>query len=605
MQHSLKLSGWWTAWVCSGLLLWSAATPSNASEPMGGSDVVFQPGSPMSNISLYENTSRIIQLKNRIQWVDEGDKGIVTVAPINGVANQIRVQALSPGLTTIILTDVNNAMFKVEVSVMGDVRALESLIRQHFPESSIRAAKIKESVLLTGWVNRPEDVNPIIEIAEQYHSKVLNNIKVIGVQQIALKAKVMEVQRGKIRQMGFNFFALGEQGYLISTPGALTPLKSLAVPFGGPVAAEQVASALTGSTLSFGLATDDFVFQGFLEALKTENLLKVLAEPQLVTVNGRQADFLSGGEFPILVPQSLGTVSVQYKQYGVQLKFVPYILGAGRLRLDIEPEVSDKDTTNSVTLNGNTVPALKTRRVQTQVEMNFGQTLAIAGLINNQASNQRFSIPYLGDMPWIGAAFRRVSVAEAESELLILVTPDLVAPMDSNQVPADGPGMLTTSPTDKELYWKGFLEVPKTGDDCYGGNCNHPGIPGVDADFTPMSPTPAYQGMGIPPQPAPPADGALPAPQDSGRKAPTPTTGKSPEGLSPDEPVKAPESAARRPAGRIRQTSYNSEIWQPESSRSSRSSTSVRRQTLPGLIGPEEGTEESSSKSGSSTKVRK
>lgn len=573
--------------------LFLATTPraSFGADPGYPSDVVFQPSASTSQLSLIEGSTRILQLEKRIKSVHGFDGAIVTVKPLEGVANQVQVIAQTPGLTTIILTGETNDVYKIDIHVVGDTRQLESHLREAFPESTIKATKIKDAVELRGWVNRSEDVPHIIEIAEQFFPKVLNHIEVIGVQQVALRAKIMEIQRGKIRQMGFNFFAVGEQGYLASTPGALTPLRSIALPFGGPPTVEALPSAFPSSTMSFGLTTDDFIFQGFIEALKTESLLKILAEPELVTVNGRPADFLSGGEFPVLVPQSLGTVSVQYKQFGVQLKFIPYILGQGRLRLEIEPEVSERDNANSITLNGNTIPALTTRRVQTQVEMNFGQTLAIAGLINGRSTEQSFKIPYLGDMPWIGAAFRRVRDDTAETELLILVTPELVAPMSAETAPTEGPGSSTANPTDKELYWKGFLEVPRVGDDCpdchpveggegfygNGGGYAANSYPSDHEHSLPSAPAgePTYNET---PSAAPSAEDQFPS-----ENGPSPS----------DQALPPPETSSRWGVGRIRQV--NAQRSAEKSSAGSRSTTTVRKSTLPGLIKPQADAEPKSS----------
>ncbi len=218
------------------------------------------------------------------------------------------------------------------------------------------------------------------------------------------------------------------------------------------------------------------MFNGFFDALKDESLLKILAEPEMVTTNGRPSTMLSGGEFPILVPQSLGTVSIEWRQFGVRLEAVPMILGNGRVRLQLQPEVSERDFSNSVEVGGITVPALTVRRVNTEVEMQFGQTLMIAGLISSRQTAESSKIPLFGEIPWLGAAFRKVRHDDVETELVILVTPELVAPMDRDQVPQGGPGLYTDSPTDRELYFQGMLEVPSYGGPC--ATCNFSGAAG-------------------------------------------------------------------------------------------------------------------------------
>lgn len=494
-------------------------SPSGA--PSRESDAVFQPTQLESKLVLNENDSRRIQLPTRISQVDGFDPAIVKVMGVPGSPNQVRLVAIASGITQLVLIDEFQKSYTINLQVLGDVRQLEAILREAFPEATVQAVKVKGAVLLTGWVNEQEQLTPIVEIAEQFFPKVLNYIKVGGVQQVMLRVKIMEVQRAKIRKMGINFLHLDEHGYAQSAPGALAPLNlrtdPMTLPFGGPPAANLDPTAFSASQFNFGLATSQYVFSGFIEALKEERLLKILAEPNLVAVNGRQANFLNGGEFPVPVPQALGTLTIQWREFGVRLQFVPYVLGNGRLRLDVEPEVSDTDPTNGVTLNGTTVNGLSTRRVQTQVEMNFGQTLVIAGLLNNRTRSVTQKTPFLGELPWIGAAFRRVREEESETELLVMVTPELVAALDPEQVPAEYPGSSTTSPTDKELMGLGLIEVPNVAGsvcpDCRpnGAGALHLLPPGTsyDGPGDPLTPQPE---LGPGPAPAPPTAADVPPP---------------------------------------------------------------------------------------------
>jgi len=356
-----------------------------------------------------------------------------------------------------------------------------------------------------------------------HFTKVLNYLQVSGVQTVMLRVRMMEAQRSKIRALGFNFLQLRQNMYTAFLPGALTPFSNqtpssnLANPFGN--FAGPVTSSVNpiGSAVVFGTVANDNVFQGFIEALKQENLLTVLAEPNLVTTNGRPANFLDGGQFPVPIPQGLGTVSIQYKSFGVQLEFVPTILSGARLRMQVSPEVSQKDLSNTVTVQGITVPSLTTRRVNTEVEMNFGQTLIIAGLISNIVQSTTSKIPFLGELPWIGAAFRRVAHNENETELIVMVTPELVSPVDESCLP-DGPGRGTVSPTDRELYFNGYVETPRYAPDP-APEPTHFGYPhGTSAPLENLAPP----GM-MPP----------PGPYDNGMLAP-------PNGMSPSAPAPAP-----------------------------------------------------------------
>lgn len=421
---------------------------------------------PSSRLSLTEKETRALQTKARISKVWGFDPAVLKIVA-TGDPSKVHVVALAQGITPVYITDEAGTSFAVEVLVSGDVRQLQAAIRHAVPNSSVQALKVKDSVLLTGWVDQPQQATEIVELAEQLHPKVLNYLQVNGVQQVLLRVKMMEAQRSKIRSLGFNFLQLREHSYAGSLVGGLspfanqTPSTNLANPFGGFVGPVTSAVNPASATAVFGLVAMDNAFQGFIEALKQEALLTILAEPNLIAVNGRPASFLSGGQFPVPIPQGLGTVSIQYKNFGVQLEFVPTVLGNGRLRMDVRPEVSEKDLSNTVVVQGITVPSLTTRRVETQVEMNFGETLVIAGLISNRVQARSQKIPFLGELPWVGAAFRRVSHDEAETELLVMVTPELASPLDESQVPQGGPGRNTVPPTDRELYWNGYMEVPR------------------------------------------------------------------------------------------------------------------------------------------------
>ena len=205
------------------------------------------------------------------------------------------------------------------------------------------------------------------------------------------------------------------------------------------------------------------------------DLIKILAEPQLTTISGRPASFNSGGEFPIIVPQSLGTVSIEYRQYGTRVDFVPIVLGNGNLRLEVRPQVSEIDVSRSVVINNISVPALRTRWVDTAVEMKAGQTLALAGLLQRRVESQNRGLPWLADLPYFGVPFRRVEEVANEVELLILVTPEFVEAADPEELPPCGPGESTTTPNDVELYFRGYMEVPKCCEDGSCSKCQHGG----------------------------------------------------------------------------------------------------------------------------------
>jgi pilus assembly protein CpaC len=489
----------------------------------GPHPLIYRPIGRNSQVSITEKEVRLIELPARIRSVDGFDPTIIKIDTVDNF-HQVRMLALVPGFTQVVLVDENGQHYTIDVLVHGDVKQFQALIRQAAPGSAIQAIKVKDAVLLLGWVDQAAQATKIVELAELHFPKVLNYLQVSGVQTIMLRVRIMEAQRDKIRAMGFNFLQLRPHNYVGSLPGALvpfsnqTPATNLANPFGGFIGPVTSAVVPTAATAVFGAVSHDNAFQGFIEALKQENLLTILAEPNLTTTNGRPANFLDGGQFPIPIPQGLGTVSVQYKSFGVQLEFVPTILSSGRLRMQVCPEVSEKDLSNTVTVQGITVPSLTTRRVNTEVEMNFGETLVIGGLISNRVQASTSKIPFFGELPWIGAAFRRVAHTESETELIVLVTPELASPTDESQLP-DGPGTGTVPPTDRELYWNGYVETPRYARDPEVPPTNF-GYPGAGA-MPPGAMGPGAMGPDMPPGPPPGDYGAATkgaAPQIGGKR---------------------------------------------------------------------------------------
>jgi pilus assembly protein CpaC len=509
----------------------SAAAEDESSPLPVDNDPLVHIAEPQSDLRLVEKFAKIIELKNRITTVYGFDPEVVNVTKVDMHPSEIRVHALTPGVTTLVLVDEKNKSFTVEVFVIGDVRHLQAYLKNLFPNDAVTAVAVKESVVLRGYVSVPENIPRIIDIAKEFYPNVINQMEVGGDQEIQLKVRVIEIDRTKLRELGFNFNGVTNNAFLAGIPGGLAPLSSLATPIATPPAlAVNPANFTTTPSLIGGVVNNNYSLSMFLDALESESLLKILANPVLTTTNGTPANLLSGGEFPILVPQSLGTVTVQWKEYGVRLTAVPLLLGNGRVRLNLQPEVSQKDLSNSITTGGLTVPALTTRRVNTSVEMRFGETFMLGGLIEVQDTAQTFKVPGLGELPWIGALFRRVSYQSVETELVILVTPVLAGAMTECQTPPGGPGMFTDQPTDRKLYSYGLIEVPSYGGRCTNcangnGNGGYP-PPILDFDLTHGAPGPLLT-------PVPVQEIPAGAPQGMPTGSMTPTMPASPASAMP------------------------------------------------------------------------
>ncbi|MCA9108833.1 MAG: pilus assembly protein N-terminal domain-containing protein [Planctomycetaceae bacterium] len=463
-----------SAWLSllASLMLAGGPAMTSAQPPAGEPELranenIYEVLTPTSELTITEQFARIFQCANKITRVDGFDPDVISVDALSPY--RLRVHGEKSGVTTLVITDEYDNSYSIEVFIAGDVRHLEAYLRQLFPEASVTAVKIKDSIVLKGVVTEPDHIQEIMDVAKEFYPNVLNHMRVGGVHQVLLDVRVMEVARTKVRQLGFNFLLNGNHTFVASTPGAVTGLSSVTTPPGGP----SVAS-FTGldAAIQFAVMGSTEVFNGFVDALRNESLLKILAEPRLVTTSGRPATILSGGEFPILVPQSLGTVSIQWREFGVRMEAVPVVLGNDRLRLDVAPEVSERDFSNAVTVQGMVVPGITTRRVNTQVEMRFGETLMIGGLISTRSTSEATKLPFLGELPLVGAAFRAVNHSMSETELLILVTPHMVAPMSPEQTPCVAPGGFTDNPTDRELFIDGMIEVPFYGDACEGCQLN-------------------------------------------------------------------------------------------------------------------------------------
>ncbi|EMI16353.1 bacterial type II/III secretion system protein, partial [Rhodopirellula maiorica SM1] len=200
-------------------------------------------------------------------------------------------------------------------------------------------------------------------------------------------------------------------------------------------------------------------FSALIKALRQDDLVKLLAEPTVVATHGRPARFIVGGKVPYIVPSGNGAVSVRYEEYGTSVDFLPFVVGPGRIRLEVRPEVSEVDSSRSIINESTQVFAFTHRYVETAVELQAGQTFALAGLLQTRTEATRRSTPFFGELPYIGTFFRRINERRNDIELLVTVTPEVVAAMDPCETPISGPGLNSDSPNDKEFYLRGFLEV--------------------------------------------------------------------------------------------------------------------------------------------------
>jgi pilus assembly protein CpaC len=317
---------------------------------------------------------------------------------------------------------------------------------------------------LTGRVPNLQIADQAASMAAPY-GKVLNFLEISGGQQVCLEVKFAEVSRSASNHLGVNLGFSDGTSFGGSNIGQVNPSGIL------PVGAADVALAIVSpnpAVTLFGKGVlGQTAFAYFVDALRQNNLLRVLAEPNLMAISGQEASFLAGGEYPIPVTQGGGTgaggtaVTVEYREFGVKLKMTPVVLGDGKIRLKVAPEVSDLDFSTAVRFNGFVIPGLTSRKVETVIELNEGQTFAIAGLLNNNMTASKDVTPLLGDLPVVGALFRSVRYQRKETELVVLVTPRLVNGMNPDQVPAL-PGESWREPNELDMYLNADIGGPAT-----------------------------------------------------------------------------------------------------------------------------------------------
>lgn len=482
--------------VIATVILVPGGTAKAQSSGLVKPSIVHQVRSASERQEMMVNSSRILTLDSNIPQAQVNNPEILELTPLS--PREIQVFAKKPGVTQVNLWDENKQIYTVDVIVFGDASELTMVLKEAFPKASLRVRQVSNSVMVSGYVEDPNDMAAIVQIAEEYYPKVLNNMKVGGVHQVLLHVKVMEVSRTKLRNLGFDWQQISGANTVTSMGAGL---------IGGDGAGGVVASS--AATFLFSVVSGGNEFFGVLEALRQNNLAKILAEPTLVTVSGRPAFFNSGGEFPVPVPQGLGTVGIEYRKYGTQVDFVPIVLGNGNIRLEVRPRVSEIDPSRSTVIEGTSVPGVRVREVDTGVEMMAGQTLAIAGLVQTRIEAENRGIPWVSDVPYLGAMFRRVHEENNEVELVILVTPELVEAVDADAVPPCGPGSQTTSPTDWELYMRGYMEVPNCCPTCPTPDMGTgaPGDSGMIYDSRPepvRTPAPTKP---VPAAPVPPKSG--------------------------------------------------------------------------------------------------
>jgi len=442
--------------VLSGLLTsWTAASAQQQADPGAEKSLPGKPldlGSSASqevkqppqeeapqSLHLLVGRSLVITSPTRIKRVSLADPNVAEAVVIT--PNQVLLNGKTPGGVSLLLWDESDQSQAFEVSVDIDVLGLSQKIREVFPSEPVQVETSKDVVMLSGKVSSAAVADKIFEVVKNSTPKVtsLMEVPVAPAGEIMLQVRFAEVNRSVVSQLGVNIF---------HNFGSKMPALTTTQQFAPPQLGESTSTAGGAATNKFTFSDllNVFVFRpdidlgATIKALQQQNVLEILAEPNLMTSSGKDASFLAGGEFPFPILQSssgggFAGITIQFKEFGVRLNFTPTLTADGQIHLKVKPEVSSLDFTNALTIQGFFIPALSTRRVESEMDLADGQSFAIAGLMDNRVTEQLSKIPGIGDIPILGKLFQSRNRTKSNDELLVVVTPRIVKPLTTDQVP--------------------------------------------------------------------------------------------------------------------------------------------------------------------------
>ena len=379
--------------------------------------------------SLLINTTERLK---RVSVTDPSVADAIVVTP-----TQVLVNGLAPGEISLLIWDELERSRSFDLRVDVDITAASEEIHKLFPEEKIDVTPSRSAIVLSGHVTTEDVAKHVGALAAAYSKNVVNVLTFgpVGADEVLLEVKFAEVDRTALTQLGINVFSTGAGNTLSGiTTGqyggqSIGPITDT---IGGTSPNPLSSSTTLNGLLNLFFFNPQVHLGGVIKALEDKSLLQILAEPNLIAVNGKEASFLAGGEFPFPVVQpnatGLSTVTIQFREFGVRLKFTPVIQPNGNIHLHVLPEVSTLDFANAVTVSGTTIPAISTRKADTEFELQDGQSFIIAGLMDNRVTDIMNKIPWLGDIPILGNFFKSKSAQKSNSELMVLCTARRVAP---------------------------------------------------------------------------------------------------------------------------------------------------------------------------------
>ncbi len=418
MTGLMRVLGWWTLPI---LFVGSAAW-----------------GQKAETLTLTVGKSVVLDYPEDVRQISTSNPDVVDASP--ATSREILLHGKAYGASTVIIWSKSGQRTFYNVIVEHNLEPVRKLLRETFPKEDIRVQASKDTLTLTGKVSSKEVADRATAAATSAAIKtVVNNIQVVatsGDKQIMLRVKFAELNRQASSQFGVNLLSTGATNTIgtVSTQQFSPPRPSEVT---GSIGAQTRGAT---STFSLSDALNVFAFRpglnlgATIRALQSQGFLQILAEPNLVTTNGKEASFLVGGEFPIPVLQgggNAGAVTIQFREFGIRLTFTPVATEYGTIKMYVKPEVSSIDVANAVNFSGFLIPALSTRRMETNIELGEGQSFVIGGLIDDRVQENLNKIPGLSNIPILGALFKSRSETKTKTELVVLVTPEIVTPLNS------------------------------------------------------------------------------------------------------------------------------------------------------------------------------
>ncbi|HEV2569228.1 type II and III secretion system protein family protein [Sphingomonas sp.] len=466
----------------------AAAQPALAAKPARVGPLPAGTQRPSSEVLLSVGQGQLVTLPQSVTNVWTSNDKVADVYVSN--PRQIHLFGKENGEATVFATTASGqVVYATNVRVSQNITSLDKMMRLAFPDADVTVTTAGQLAVLTGTIRSPEDsaaaerlvltaLNPGVNLGDpnaQLKMGVINRLKMATPLQVNLQVRIAEVSRDLVKEIGVNLLTRDQTGgFLFGVAqgrnfGSITNFDASAFP---KLDASQLFGLPAGSiSLPFNPATGQFInpnsgtafnfnnlgqgagktaialagklfgidVASAIDLAETQGLVVTLANPNLTALSGETASFLAGGEIPIPLAQGLGTIGIEYKQYGVSLAFTPTVLGDGRISMRVRPEVSELSTQGAITISGFQVPGFSTRRAETTVELGSGQSFMIGGLLQNKHFNQIEKAPGLGDVPILGSLFRSSRFRRSETELVIIITPYLVKPTSGTlPLPTDG-----------------------------------------------------------------------------------------------------------------------------------------------------------------------